>query len=189
MIDKALGFIVAELNAFLGVRYPSSEDHAVLASLTHPDGSAPPHTANRLVVSLVNLEREASAATNGVSTRAEGGYSRTSPALHLNLYILVTASFVNNYPGALTFLSAALGFFQAKPNFDAQSSPAFPREMERLSLELVSLSIQELNNLWAILGAKYLPSAMYKVRMLTFQQGWIGAAVPEVGGTDASVSG
>jgi len=63
MIDKALGFIVAELNAFLGVRYPSSEDHAVLASLTHPDGSAPPHTANRLVVSLVNLEREASAAT------------------------------------------------------------------------------------------------------------------------------
>lgn len=187
MIDKALNFIVSELNDFLGRRYPSNEDHAVLASLTHPDGSAPPHTANRIVVSLINLEREGSAAMSGISTRTEGGYSRTNPTLHLNLYILVTASFVNNYPGALTFLSAALGFFQSKPNFDAQSSPAFPREMERLSLELVSLSIQELNNLWAILGAKYLPSAMYKVRMLSFQQGWIDAAVPEVSGTGTSV--
>ena len=37
-----------------------------------------------------------------------------------------------------------------------------------------------MNNLWAILGAKYLPSVVYKLRMVTLQQGWAQQRVPEV---------
>ena len=180
MIEKTLNFIASELNGFLGNRFPSKEEHAVVASLSNTDGSSAARIESRLVISLVNIERETAAPSFGPAARAQGGYANYQPPLHLNLYVLVSASFSSNYDQALKFLGVALGFFQAKPNFDARSGPAFPRELDRLSLELVSLSIQELNNLWAILGTKYLPSALYKVRMLTLQENWMSAAIPAV---------
>ena len=33
---------------------------------------------------------------------------------------------------------------------------------------MVNMSTEKLNNLWATLGAKYIPSVLYKLRMLTF---------------------
>jgi hypothetical protein len=77
-----------------------------------------------------------------------------------------------------------VAFFQAKPVFTAQGSASFPRELERLSMELVSLDYALLNNLWAALGAKYLPSVVYKARMLTIQESWITDRVPGISTTD-----
>ena len=186
MIDTTLKFLAEELNGFLGARFPSKEEHAVVASLSSSDGTGAARIESRLVISLVNIEREIAAAAIGITPRGDGSYARYQPPLHLNLYVLVSASFNSNYEQALQFLGTALGFFQARSHFDARSGPGFPPDLERLSLELVSLSIQELNNLWAILGTKYLPSALYKVRMLTLQENWMQYAVPAVG--EASVS-
>jgi hypothetical protein len=36
------------------------------------------------------------------------------------------------------------------------------------SIEMVNLSTDKLNNLWATLGAKYMPSVLYQLRLLTF---------------------
>ncbi len=189
MIDTALGFILAELNTFLGARVHSSEPLAVLSHLANPDGTTPTGIENKLVLSLVNIEREAAAPALGIKGGGEHGqYSRRNPALNLNLSLLVCASFGNNYTEALRFLSIALSFFQARPNFTAQSSSAFPRELARLNIELVSLDTQALNNLWSILGAKYLPSALYKLRMLTLQDG-IGEKIPAIRGASTQVGG
>ena len=38
----------------------------------------------------------------------------------------------------------------------------------KLIFELESLGADKLNNIWTTLGAKYMPSVVYKVRMLTF---------------------
>lgn len=187
MIEKTLNFIAAELNGFLSARFPSKEEHVVVASLSSADGTAAARTESRLVISLFNIERETAASAIGISTRPDGNYAQYQPPLHLNLYILVSASFNSNYGQALQFLSIALGFFQAKSNFDARSSPEFPSELSRLSLELVSLSIHELSNIWTILGAKYLPSAVYKVRMLTIQENRMLWAVPTVGDANTSI--
>lgn len=199
MIDKALSFILAELNAFLSARIQSNEQLAILSSLANPDGTTPPGLENKLVLSLVNIEREPAAPTLGVNTTTTaadrggrggggedgGGYARVNPALNLNLYLLASASCGGNYGEALKLLSSTLAFFQAKRNFDQRNSALFPPGLERLSLELVSLDMQALNNLWSILGAKYLPSAMYKLRMLTFQAGWIIDQIPAVAGAHA----
>jgi hypothetical protein len=187
MIEKTLSFIEHELNGYLGARFPSPQPHAVVASLASSDGTSAANIESRLVISLVNIERETAAAGAGMTARSGGGYAQHQPPLYLNVYVLLSASFSNNYKQALQFLDTALGFLQARPNFDARSSPQFPRELDRLSLELVSLSIQELNNLWAILGAKYLPSALYKVRMLVVQEYWMTAAVPAIGQADVLV--
>ena len=62
-------------------------------------------------------------------------------------------------------VSAAIGFFQARPAFTPQSSPALPPGIDRLSIEMVSCDIATLCNVWSVLGVNYLPSALYKVRI------------------------
>jgi hypothetical protein len=185
MIDKTLTFLLDELNGFLGGRFQSSENLVVLSGLVNPDGTVPMAIENKLILTLVNAEREAAAVSAGANSSGFAGpRTRVSPPLNLNLYVLVSANFGNNYAEAIKFLSQALAFFQAKPVFTPQGSAAFPGELERLSMELVNLDFSLLNNLWAALGAKYLPSVVYKVRMLSIQEAWVTDRVPGITGTD-----
>jgi hypothetical protein len=181
MIDKAMSFIVGEINSLLSTRFQTNEDIAVLSSLANPDGTLPPAIENKIVISLINVEREASA--NGSSWPMRGGlegHGRVSPPLGLNLMVMVTASFGGNYGEALKVLGNVMAFLQSKPMFNARNSAAFPANFEKLSLELVNLSIHEVNNVWSILGAKYMPSIVYKVRMLVVQENWIAERVPTI---------
>jgi hypothetical protein len=143
MIDKALSLILDELNAFLSARFANGGPYAVLSGLANQDGSVPLGIENKLVLSLVNIEREA--------------------ALNLNMYLRVAANFGANYIESLQFLSAALEFFQERPVFTAPG-------MERLNVQMLNLTIQDLHSLWSISGSKYLPSAFYKLRMAATQQ-------------------
>jgi len=103
--------------------------------------------------------------------------------------VLVTASFSGNYGEALKVLSNVVAFFQSKPSFNPQNSAGFPASMEKLSLELVNLSIHEVNNVWSILGAKYMPSIVYKMRMLVVQENWLAERVSAVTAPAAEVKG
>jgi hypothetical protein len=190
MIDKAMNFIVGEINSLLSARFRSNEDPAVISSLANPDGVLPALIENKIVLTLINVEREAAANGSGWAMRSgTEGIGRISPPLALNLLVLVTASFSSNYSEALKFLGNVMGLFQGKPSFNAQNSSGFPREIEKLSVELVNLSIAEINNVWSVLGAKYMPSVAYKVRMLVIQENWIDERVPAVGGTSTRVRG
>ena len=181
MLDRTMSFLLDQVNGYLGARYHSSEPHAVLSSLCNLDGTAPTGIENKVVLSVVNIEREAAAGASRAMLRQEGdAFVRTSAALNLNLYVLVSASFGANYLQSLVLLSAVLGFFQGKPVFTAQSAPAFPRGLDKLTMEIVSLDMQALNNLWGSLGGKYLPSVLYKARMFTLQEGWVLEQVPPV---------
>lgn len=187
MIDIALGFVLAELNAYLGNTFGGDETLATLGSVGGaPAGAADP-TDNRVVLSLVNVEREASVGSPGFVAGAAGGYVKTSPGLYLNLYVLVAANFPNHYDDALRMLSACMGFFQARPFFDPQNSPDFPAGMTQLSMELVSLDLGQLSSLWTILGKNYLPSSVYKLRMIAVQNAWTIAAVPTVQQTNVDM--
>jgi hypothetical protein len=189
MIDKTLSFLLDELNGYLSARFRSPDKLAVLSSLSHMDGSPVPGLDGKVILTLVNIGREAAVPALGTPTKSDaGGYVRTAAPLNLNLYLMVSASF-RNYMEALTMLSSTLGFFQGRPGFDAQSCASFPPHLEKLTAELVSISSQEMNNLWGILGAKYLPSAVYKLRVITLQQGWAEEMVPAVLDPDAQVGG
>jgi len=180
MIDKALSFLLGELNTYLGARFASTENSAVLASLSNPDGSVPVIIDNKIVLSLVNIEKETTVGAPGFVARSGSSYARTSPALYLNLYILVSASYSGNYSSALKMLSYSMSFLQSKPTYTAENSPNFPNGLQQLTMEMVSLSMAELSTLWAVLGANYLPSVVYKMRMLTVQDGWIIEPIPEI---------
>ena len=188
MLDTTLVFLRDQLNDQLGPRSPGSEPSAVLANLCNLDGTVPTDIENKVVLSLVNVERDATGASAGFRHTAQSDdFTGSRAPLNLNLYLLISASF-SKYEEALKSLTAVLGYFQAKPLFTPHSASTFPRGLDKLTMEIVNLDMQELNHLWGNIGGKYLPSVLYKARMLTVDEGWITEQVGRISASDTASS-
>lgn len=134
-----------------------------------------------IVISLINVQEE-TALRNMPNVRRTGARTEyVEPPVHLNLYVLFAFDFAK-YDTGLAHLSKTIELFQSRRWFSAENSvPAnpFPPELEKLCFEMVSLGFEELNNLWSVLGGTYLPSAVYKVRLISVEGGQnVGA--PEI---------
>ena len=172
MISSALTHITGHLNEFLKRGLGSSEDLVILSNLVEQDGTVASHVNNRLVVFLVNVEKDSSVQRPGRDVRGASTTVVTYPPVYLNLHVMVAAHFGNgNYAEALKFLSHAVGYFQSRPVLDHANTPDLDNRIERLVLEVENLSIQDLSNLWGVLSGHYLPSVLYKVRMVAFDSG------------------
>jgi len=57
MINTVLELVTTSLNRYLKIRLDFSEHMVVLSSLVEPDGTMVPETDNKLVISLVSVER------------------------------------------------------------------------------------------------------------------------------------
>lgn len=180
MLHKALSFLTNELNDYLSRTYQLAEERAVLSSHMKPDGTPAQGIVNKVSLSLVNLAPE-STVRNLPAERTGQGQLRLGPAIKLNLWVLVAACF-SDYSEALKFLDSTLVFFQSRPVFTPQNSPRLDQSFDRLVMELETLSYHELSNLWGIVGGKYMPSAVYKVRLVTIQGGAVLERSSGVGG-------
>jgi hypothetical protein len=110
--------------------------------------------------------------------------------VHLNLMLMFAANFGGSkYTEALKFISATIAFFQGRALFDHHNSPDLDPRIDRLALDIENLSVAELSNLWGILGGKYVPSILYRVRMITFDSGQITNLVPRITRARGSVEG
>lgn len=190
MIDDVLRFLLSALNSHLDTRLGrSSEPYAVLAPLAQLDGTPSQGIEQRVILTVVSIEREA--AMGGTSPRpvrsTATGFIRTAAPLNLNLHVLMSAHH-SKYSEALHRLSLALGFIQANPSFDHSNTVDFPDDLERLTLELANVDFQTLNNLWAVCGTKYLPSVLLKLRMLTIDQRRAEQRVPSIEGLDRQIT-
>ncbi len=126
---------------------------------------------NSLGLSLANIEEERVVRDlQSHRSHADGSISHINPEIRLNLFILFTANFTD-YKTSMQFIAGVVRFFQRKNVFTPTTSPAMHVGIERLLVELQPLNLEQQNNLWAALGAKYLPSLLYKVRAVSFQEG------------------
>lgn len=181
MISSALTHIAGQLNEFLKRGLGSTEDLVVLSNLVEQDGSVASHINNRLVVFLVNVEKDASVQRPTQDIRGAVASIASYPPVYLNLHVMIAAHFNDgNYIESLKFLSHAVAFFQARPVLDHTNTPDLDRRIERLVLDVENLSIQDLSNLWGILSGHYLPSVLYKVRMVAFDARDISRIVPAI---------
>ncbi len=170
MIDAAIGHIASELNQHIRRTYSLSEDMVVVSNLLEQDGSLSVHVNNKLVIFLVNIEKDTVPQQPANMTRPDGGRSIVSSApLYLNLYVMVAGNFSgSNYTEGLKFISTAISFFQRQPMLDQQNTPALDKRIERLMLDIENQGMQNLSGLGEMLSGKYLPSVLYKMRMVTF---------------------
>jgi hypothetical protein len=130
---------------------------------------------NKVIITLVNVERETIKNNNAVPN--------TSQPVNINLYLMLSAYFsAVNYPEALRFLSFVIGYVQQKNVFTRSNTPQLDSNITKLVLEMENLSTEKMNNVWATLGAKYMPSVMYKMRMLTIDGSIVREYRPEVSG-------
>lgn len=182
MIQAAISHLANQLNQFMKRNYDLNEDIAVVSNLIEADGSVGPQASNKLVFLLANIEKDTTPQSGRLGFRSGDGRALVSSnPLYLNLYVMLAANFGgSNYPEALKFISIAIGFFQRQSLFDHQNSPDLDRRIERLVLDIENLPIQDLSNLWGLLGGKYLPSVLYRVRMVTFSPDDLIAQLPVV---------
>jgi len=191
LIHAAIHHLASQLNAYLKRTNNLTEDIVVVSSLTEPDGSVAAHVNNKLVMFLTNIEKDT--VPQAKISRAEGFDGRSlvpSKTLYLNLYVMLAANFSGaNYPEALKFISRATGFFQLQPVFDRRNAPDMDSRIEKLVLNIENLNIQDLSNLWGLLGGKYLPSVYYRVRMIAMTPSAIVGQEPVSSRPQTGVSG
>lgn len=189
MIQAAISHLATQLNIYLKRVYNLAEDIVVVSSLLEADGSVANHASNRLVMLLCNIEKDTLPQRAPNHARGVDGRNLVgAPPLYLNLYIMLAANYSgSNYTEALKFISKAIGFFQIQPTFDRQSSPDLDPRIERLALDIENLNIQDLSNLWGLLGGKYMPSIYYRVRMICINSDAVTGQLPLASRPDTSV--
>jgi hypothetical protein len=180
MIDLAIQHVAAQLNDALRGRFAVPDDLVVASSLLEPDGNVVPEVSNKIVVFLVNVERD-TMPLRALPQSGAGRLVQTREPVFLNLLVMFAANFSgNNYREALKLLAGTIGFLQARPVFDRANSPGLDARFERITMEIENLNTAELSNLWGILGSRYLPSVLYRLRMVTIDEGQVITQVPRV---------
>jgi Pvc16 N-terminal domain len=80
---------------------------------------------------------------------------------------MFTANFSGgNYAEGLKFLSSTVAFFESMPAFTHDNAPDLDRRLERLTLAIENLSFADLSHVWGAIGSSYLPSVLYRMRLI-----------------------
>ncbi|RAM67127.1 hypothetical protein RB25_07005 [Herbaspirillum rubrisubalbicans] len=186
MIDTALAFTRQVLEQYLVLHAQQEAGIAVLNGVVDFSGNMPPKNQNKIVITLVNLEYETNKQYYG-GMQADGTQlSRINPSVFFNLDILISACF-DSYSEALKLLTASISFFQNNVHFTRENSPTLPAGISALKFEIENSPSLKTHNLWTAMGAKYLPSIIYKIRHVAVQAEQIKSTAPMVANTTGHV--
>ena len=180
MISKALQFTNDVLDQFLKNRFGLDERKVLLNNLIESNGSVPQMNQNMVVISLINIEKETVRPFNiRNQQQLNGNYSDINPAERYNLDLLVSSNF-DEYSETLKFLNAVILFFQVHACLDARSFSNIPVGLTKLEFEIEKITYHQMQSLWTAMGAKYQPSVIYKMRMITMQGNETSGFIPPV---------
>lgn len=195
MIDTALTFLTNRLDEYI-VQKTGETDKISMTKIVNDSGECliPPDTIGCV---LVNVEEErVMKSQSPYGDAINGVIGKRNPEIKVNLYVLFAVnptvdagSSTNNYDQGLRLLSLVISYFQSRNDFNTQNSPELDASIEKLKLDLYTLPIEQQNYLWGALGAKYMPSVIYRVRLLVFQEDALLVSGPEVQNVTVNTSG
>lgn len=179
MIAHALTIVRNELERHLET-FGGNSPHADLgnpAEVASPQGNGA--ARNKLLLTVVNIQEERTLKNVPTYVRDDVALRvrYENPPTFLNLAVLVTATHAS-YADALLALSRALLFFQFHNVFTPESvdpqslSDGVPvNDLDRLVdfkliFNLWSPTMEEVNDMWGMLGGKQFPFALFSMRML-----------------------
>lgn len=186
MIELALFFLKTQLNNYLKLR-TGSEDKVELIPIFDKNGKL---QVSNLAMTLVNIEEERVMKNQNLYRETpQGTLAKTDPKVMVNLYLLISANVGEDefgYRESLKFISHVISYFQSHSLFTPANSPDLDDQIAKLSIELVTLSLEQQNNLWGALGAKQMCSVMYKVKLLAIYDDNIKMDAPPI--TEANLN-
>lgn len=193
MIYTATNPVIQQLNDYFeNGNNPASltGDIAIFGNIAQIEGDTenPEENADKIIISLVNVDREDVLRNGRTYSEVNGITTKHNPIIYLNLFLLFSANF-NSYPNGLTYLSSVITFFQGKNIFDQQNTVGLPNMVEKLIFDMHSINLEYLNHLWGVLGGKYYPSVLYKVRLVPIkaQQEDASSIVRAIGTSENSI--
>lgn len=179
MISHALTIVRNELDGHL-TTFGGNTPHAVLGNVAEAAAqTGNGQTREKVLISVVNIQEERTLKNVPTYVRDDAALRvrYQNPPTFLNLAVLVAATHTN-YGDALLALSRTMAFFQFHNVFtphsvDPQSltTGAPVQEIDRLVefkliFNLWSPTLEEVNDMWGMLGGKQFPFALYSMRML-----------------------
>jgi len=193
VIDAVLMQMAAQLNQHFRRHYPLVEDVVVVSNLQDVQGGQIDSAENKLVIFLSSIERDTAAHRSGTVGRAMqpgiAGTLRGTEPVYLNLLVMCAANFNGpRYPEALKFLSSAIAFFQSRPIFDRHNTLEMDTRIERFVLNIENLDTNQMHSLWSIHGSHYLPSVLYRVRLVNLDGDSVMGRDPSIRDLDVGVS-
>lgn len=163
-ISPVLDFIKDRIINFSGT--PDSVSLGNVGVLGDEEFRAP--NFSKIFISVLKIDEERLAGNPNVYVRqdTEAEYSKLVNAHKYFSLTLLFAACSNNdrYSEALQRLERVLECFQEQHIYEIP----LPGDSEdlRIMLELQNFDINQQNQLWSILGGKYFPSVIYKVKMI-----------------------
>ena len=178
MIHSALIYIRDILNENFRKEFSISENKVVLSNLSDQDGSLAHNTEGKIVFFLVNLDEEPTLKNNlnRFTSKKPSSFSHGRATMYLNMRLMFCANFTGkNYIEGLQYFSQVIHFFQNTSDLSFDSAKG-----RRLNFELSQENYGDLGHIWSSIGSKMLPSVLYKVGVLTFDDTPIQKIIPAV---------
>ena len=137
-----------------------------------------------LVMSLVNLQEEATLKNRPYHHLNNNHVVYKNPPVPINIFLLFSALH-EDYDTALKVLSRVVECFQSRKEI---SPVTIPRSLDvspdvKVFLDLYSLTFEQLNHLWGALGGKQVPFVLYRARLIALEADNIqaeGAVITEI---------
>ena len=191
MIYEVLNFLRQNIDAYINNGRAAAEPVMVLSNpWSNNDSSKNFSFLNSL--SLINVEEERIFKTQGYQyiPKGQGRVIQREPDIKLNLYVLFSA-YNKNYEDALKITSKVIGYFQMYPVFQRdnpkEGNSPLPDGIDKLIVELYSASFEQQNQIWASMSTGYLPSVIYKIRMIVIDTGKDQAELPTIQNIDVNI--
>lgn len=173
------------LRDLFGVLKDALADHIRLATKTSmgeskPDevifldwkGEKPHDYRTGVTLVLLNLEEDRKALPADPYRRmsADGKTMlQVNPPVLFNVSILVVAK-LGSYSDSLRYLDFVVRFFQKYRAMDTSTMPSLVgKNIDKILCELISLPMSELHHIWGPLATSYIPSLVYRLRVVSYQ--------------------
>jgi hypothetical protein len=188
MIQEAILLLRDELQSYINNHDASV--NVIVDNIGLIETSRGDTLTNNIVITLVNIEEESTLKNQPALKRPIiNNAVYKNPPVFLNLYVLFTSNYAGtDYPLALKRLSYVIRFLQSK-NLFATSSSVTGSSIDlsdddiialKFTMELYTLTFEQINHLWGSLGGRQVPFAMYKLRLVAISEHAVLREVPVI---------
>jgi|SRR6185503_16313561 len=173
MIQETFKFLAEEINKYLSKKLTVTTDKRLVlgnvGKALDSDTSSQNALNGKAIMSLINVEEDRVAMQQENWVKSPSGITYKNPPVYLNLYVLFAVNRAD-YSDSLKYLALIIQFFQSQNVFTPLNYPALDPRIQKLMCDLYSVNFEQLNQIWSVLGGKYLPSVLYKVRQITIDE-------------------
>lgn len=174
MIYETLEILMDQVTKYLETK-PNDDSIFVLENIAKQDDATVTRLKDRIAVSLLNMEEEATLRNIPNTSFKNGKTIYKNKKVNLILYVLFAAN-RTAYDKALVSISNIVEFFQSKKVFTqvntpfTSSSSIFDELKEfKFIVELYTPTFEQLNYIWGTLGGKSVPSVLYRISVVAIE--------------------